>query len=275
MPTRVIVLALAATAVSANSAPAVSVNLKHSGSGNNGFHAVVEGFGLGVNFEHGESPFKSIFCRFSRKLGGSNMDVYADLALSMVDNSVAGEMTVRDESGNKLTLDVDSASAEVINSVSYHRAGEGWSIHPTFHVKEQSTDLEASVDVNPGTHVALGVKTGGAASLTLKRRVSAATSVKVHSAATTDLGAYKVEVSHRLDPVNLVTPTLDCGSKRLALAWVHTLSAGRTLTARLAPDTSMALDLNGASHEDWSASVKAPWGNLNDAELNFGRKFVF
>jgi hypothetical protein len=272
---RVIFLALAATVVSANSTPTVSVNLKHSGSGNNGFAAVVEGFGLGVNLEHGASPFKSIFCRFSRKLGSSNADVDAGLTLSMVDNSVCGELTVRDESGNKLTLDVDSASAEVVNSVSYHRAGDGWSIHPTFHVKEQSTDLETSVDINPDTHVALGVKTGGTASLTLKRRVNAATSVKIQSAAITDLSTFKVEVSHRLDAAHTVTPTLDCGTKRLALAWVHTLSAGRTLTARLAPDTSIALHLKGASHEDWSASIKAPWGNLNDAELNFGRKFMF
>lgn len=270
---RMMVCAILATVASASSNPAISVVMKRSGSGN-GFNAIVEGFGFGLNMEHGSSPFKSIFCHFNRKLGGSDFDVDGDLSLSMTDKSVTGEVAVRDDSDNKLTLDVDSASSEVVKSVSYRRSGEGWSIHPMFHVKEQMTNLEASIDFDSDTNAALGVKTDGAASLIVNRRINEDTSVKIQSAAFPDLGKLKLEVSHRLDSVNLVTPTLDCGSKRLSLAWVHTLDAGRTLTAHLVPDQSMELHMKGASQENWSASMKAPWGNLNDAEFNFARKFT-
>lgn len=269
----VIVCATLTAVASAGSDPAVSVVMKHSSSGN-GFNAIVEGFGIGLNMEHGSSPFKSIFSHFNRKLGGSNLDVDGDLSLFMNDNSVKGQVALRGDSGDELSLDVDSASSEVVKSVSYRRSGEGWSIHPTFHVKEQVTNLEASIDFDADTNAALGVKTDGAASLIVNHRVNEDTSVKLQSAAFPDLAKLKLEVSYRLDSLNLVKPTLECGSKRLSLAWVHTLDAGRTLTAHLIPDQSMELRVQGASQENWSASMKAPWGNLNDAEFNFARKFT-
>lgn len=282
MPIRTIVLALAAVVASANNAPSVSMNLKHAKMGSGMNVNSVEGdfkvesrisddLTLGANLNNGDSPLKSVFGRFNQKFG--NGQVGADLSMNMGDNTIAGEVTYS-EDGNKLVFDVNSGSSDMVNSVSYSRSGAGWSFNPTFNLKDKNMDLEASADYSTDTNIHVGIKSDGASSLEVNHKLDADTSVNLKGSGA-DINNMAVEVSRKLDGTNTMKPRFDMASKHLTLSWIRKLDAGRTLTVDVDPDNSMNFELEGANDEDWSASVKAPWGNFHDADVAFGRKFQF
>jgi len=282
MPARTIVLALAATVASANNAPSVSMNLKHAKLGGGLNVNSVEGdfkveskvsddVTMGVNLSNGDAPLKSVFGKFSQKFGGG--DVNADLTMTMSTNAIAGDVTYNDN-GNKLTFDVDSSSSDVVNKVSYEKSGAGWSFHPTFNLKDKNIDLEASADYSADTNVNVAIKADGTSTVEVNHKLDADTSVNVKGAGA-DVNTMAVEVSRSLDKENTVKPKFDMASKRLTLAWVRKLDAGRTLTVDVDPEKSMKVELEGANDEDWSASVQSPWGNFADADVSIGRKFQF
>lgn len=282
MPSRTIVLALAATVASASNAPSVSMNLKHPKMGNGLNVNSLEGdfkveskvsddVTMGVNLNNGDSPLKSVFGKFSQKFGNGNVN--ADLSMTMSNNAIAGDVTYT-EAGNKLTFDVDSSSSDIVNKVSYSKSGNGWSFNPTFNLKDKSIDLEASADYSADTNINVGLKADGSSSLEVNHRLDADTSVNVKGNGA-DLSTMNVEVSRALDKDNTVKPKFDMASKHMTLAWVRKLDAGRTLNVDLDPDNSMKVGIEGASDEDWSASVQTPWGKFSDADVSFGRKFQF
>jgi hypothetical protein len=285
MPARTIVLALAAissASAATTNAPSVSMNLKHAKMGGGLNVNSVEGdfkveskvsddVSLGVNLSNGDAPLKSVFGKFSQKFGNGNVN--ADLTMTMSSNAIAGDVTYS-ENGNKLTFDVDSASSDVVNKVSYEKSGSGWSFHPTFNLKAKTIDLEASADYSADTNVNVALKADGSSTVEVNHRLDADTSVNVKGSGA-DLNGMAVEVSRSLDKDNTVKPKFDMATKHLTLAWVRKLDAGRTLTVDVDPEKSMKVELEGANDEDWSASVASPWGNFADADVSFGRKFQF
>ena len=215
-------------------------------------------------------PSRDFFLRPPSRFGGGNVD--ADLTMGMNDNSIAGDITFS-EGDNEIKAHVDTGSSDLVDSVSYSRSGKGWSFNPTFNLKENSVALDASADYSDDTNLNLKLS-GGDASVEINHRLDADTDVKVEMDGT-DVNNARVEVARSLDGDNTVKPRFDMASKRFTMAWVRKLDGGRTLTANVDPENSLALEFEGDNDDDWKASVTAPWGDFKDADVSFGRKFNF
>jgi hypothetical protein len=281
---RAVVLALALSVGYAGefAAPSVQMNLRHDKFGNGlkmdslkgDFQvesAVSDDLTVGLNLDNdSDSPLKSIYGKIASKFGGGKVN--ADLTMSMGDNSISGDITFS-EGDNEIVASVDTSSSDLVDKVSYSRSGKGWSFNPTFNLKDNNVDLEASADYSDDTNVNLKLS-GGDASLEINHSLDADTDIKVESDGT-DFSAMRVEVARQLDSDNTVKPRFDMASKRFTMAWVRKLDGGRTLTANVDPENSLALEFEGDNDDDWKASVTAPWGDFKDADVSFGRKFNF
>ena len=124
------------------------------------------------------SPFflPNFFSRAQRFGGGK---VNADLTMSMGDNSISGDITFS-EGDNEIVASVDTSSSDLVDKVSYSRSGKGWSFNPTFNLKDNNVDLEASADYSDDTNVNLKLS-GGDASLEINHSLDAETDVKLES----------------------------------------------------------------------------------------------
>jgi hypothetical protein len=281
---RQIVLALALGRGRAGefNAPSVSMNLRHDKFGNGlrvdslkgDFQvesAVSDDLTVGLNLDNdSDSPLRSIYGKIASKFGGGKVD--ADLTMSMGDNNIAGDITYV-EGDNEIKARVDTGSGDFVDSVSYSRSGKGWSFNPTFNLRDNSVDLEASADYSDDTNVNVKLA-GGETALEVNHRLDADTDLKLNGDGA-DFNTMKVEVARRLDGDNTVKPRFDMASKRFTFSWVRNLANDRTFTANVDPDNSLSLDFEGNNDDDWKASISSPWGDFKDADVSFGRKFNF
>ena len=205
------------------------------------------------------------------RFGGGN--IQADLSMNVGGNSVTGDVTYT-ENGNALEFSVDTGSSDLVDSVKYSRSGAGWSFKPTFNLKAKNMDLEASADYSADTNLNVKVGADGSSRLEVNHRLDADTSLNLQGAGA-DINNMEVEVSRKLDGSNTVKPKFNMATKHMTMQWIRNLDAGRTMTVNVDPDNSMGFEVEGASDEDWKASVSAPWGNFADADVSFGRKFNF
>jgi len=262
--------------------PSVSINVGHSKIGSGLRMDSVSGdfkiesqisddFSVGANVDTSSSPLKSVFAKFTTKFGGG--DVNSDLTLDMTDNSISGDITYSD-GDNTLKAAVDSNSRDVVNSVEYSRSGAGWSFKPTFNLGGSNIALDASCDYSADTSLSVSVGASGDSTLSVDHKLDSSTGVNVQMAGT-NINSAVVEVTREIDSANSVKPRFDVASKKLTASWVRKLGNGRTLNVAVDPKKSVDIQMAGSSAEDWAASVSAPWGNFDDADVSVGRKFNF
>ena len=195
----------------------------------------------------------------------------ANLNMGAGAKTISGDLTFTD-GDNKVTANLDSGSG--VDAVSYSRSGKGWSFNPTFNLKDNSVDLEASADYSDDTNLNVKVNADGSSALEVNHRLDADTSLNMQGSGA-DFNSMKVEVSRRLDDDNTVKPTFDMSSKHMTFSWVRKMEGGRTMTVNMDPENSIGFEVDGADDNDWSASVNSPWGNFKDADVQVGRKFNF
>mmetsp|Transcript_53569 Transcript_53569/g.107572 ORF Transcript_53569/g.107572 Transcript_53569/m.107572 type:complete len:284 (+) Transcript_53569:46-897(+) len=276
----ILALALLAGAEAAASAPSVSMNLAHEKL-SGGLKAdsmkgtfkvesqVSDDMSVGVDLDNSDSPLKRVFGNFKSKFGTG--DVEADMTMDMGDNSISGDVTYS-EADNSLVARVNSATG--VESVKYSRAGKGWSFNPTFNIQDKSIDLEASADYSDDTNINVKINAAGESALEVNHRLDADTSMNIQGNGA-DFNSMNVELTRQIDGDNTVKPKFDLASKHVTLSWVRKIDAGRTVTMNVDPDNSVGFDVEGASDEDWKASINAPWGDFKDVDVSVGRKFNF